>query len=60
VRAECLDQHWFASLDEAKEQAESWRREYNEQRPHSSLNNQTPAEFMHHWLRQEHLKKAAA
>lgn len=60
VRGECLDQHWFTSLEEAKEQLEAWRQEYNEQRPHSSLNNQTPAEFTGHWLRQEHLKKAAA
>lgn len=60
VRTECLDPHWFTSLEEAKEQVESWRQDSNEQRPHSSLNNQTPAEFMGHWLRQEHLKEAAA
>ncbi len=39
VRAECLDQHWFTSLQEAQEQLESWRQEYNQQRPHSSLDN---------------------
>lgn len=60
VRAECLDQHWFRSLQEAQEQLESWRTEYNEQRPHSSLNNQTPAEFMALWQVQQPLKKAAA
>ena len=59
VRAECLDQHWFRSLDEAREQVESWRQEYNEQRPHSSLNDQTPAEFMDHWRCQQRLKNAA-
>jgi putative transposase len=60
VRAECLDQHWFRSLDEAREQVEAWRQEYNEHRPHSSLNNLTPAEFIYHWLGQQHLKNAAA
>jgi len=60
VRAECLDQHWFASLDEAKEQVESWRQEYNEQRPHSSLDNRTPVEFEAVWIQQQRLKKAAA
>lgn len=58
VRAECLDQHWFTSLEEAQEQLESWRQEYNEQRPHSSLSNQTPAEFMAFWRAQQPLKNA--
>ena len=30
LRAECLDVHWFASLAEAKQLIEGWRREYNE------------------------------
>jgi putative transposase len=60
VRAECLDQHWFRSLQEAQERLESWRAEYNEQRPHSSLNNQTPAEFVALWQAQQPLQKAAA
>ncbi len=59
VRAECLDQHWFTSLQEAQEQLESWRQEYNEQRPHSSLSNQTPFEFEAFWRREQHRKKAA-
>jgi putative transposase len=49
VRAECLNLHWFSSLQEAKMQVEAWRQDYNEHRPHSSLNNQTPAEFMANW-----------
>jgi len=44
-RAECLDAHWFADLDEAKQLIESWRREYNESRPHRSLGERTPSEF---------------
>jgi putative transposase len=45
ARAECLDQHWFVSLDDARTKIEKWRREYNQERPHSSLGNLTPAEF---------------
>ena len=45
VRQECLNQHWFLSLEDAQERVDDWRRDYNEQRPHSSLGNRTPAEF---------------
>jgi putative transposase len=44
-RQECLNEHWFLSLDDAREKIESWRRDYNENRPHSSLDNATPEEF---------------
>ena len=42
---ECLDTNWFLSLDDAKEKIESWRMEYNQYRPHSSLDDLTPEEF---------------
>jgi putative transposase len=58
VRAECLDQHWFTSLEEAKMHIEAWRQDYNEQRPHSSLNNRTPAEFMACWQHRQQPEKA--
>ncbi len=45
LRSECLDQHWFRSLTEAREIIEDWRLEYNRVRPHSSLNNLTPEEY---------------
>jgi putative transposase len=45
LRAECLDVHWFETLTEAKQVIESWRREYNESRPHRSLGERTPSEF---------------
>jgi putative transposase len=45
ARAECLDVHWFATLIEAKQVIESWRREYNDSRPHRSLGERTPSEF---------------
>ncbi len=44
-RAECLDQHWFRNLSEAKKIIEDWRQEYNHIRPHMSLDNLTPAEY---------------
>jgi len=44
-RDECLNDHWFTSLAEARIRIAAWRRDYNEHRPHSALNYQTPAEF---------------
>jgi putative transposase len=44
-RDECLGLQWFRNRTEAKVLIESWRREYNAIRPHSSLGNLTPAEF---------------
>jgi putative transposase len=44
-RQECLNMHWFLSLDDAKSKIEAWRRYYNETRPHSALQWATPAEF---------------
>jgi putative transposase len=45
LRSECLDAHWFATLAEAKQVIEAWRREYNESRPHRALGERTPNEF---------------
>ena len=44
-RDECLNQHWFTSIAEAREIIEDWRIDYNKERPHSSLKYQTPEEF---------------
>jgi putative transposase len=44
-RDECLSQHWFVSLEEARSVSEEWRIDYNERRPHRSLQHLTPAEF---------------
>jgi putative transposase len=46
LRRECLNAHWFESLPEAQERIETWRREYNESRPHRALQDRTPAEFV--------------
>lgn len=45
-RDECLNAHWFLSLEDAVEKIEAWRQEYNHFRPHRSLNDLTPAEFV--------------
>ncbi len=51
-RDECLNTHWFLSLDDAREKIETWRRDYNGFRPHSALDNMTPEEYV-----KKHLKK---
>lgn len=45
LRDECLNANWFTSLSDARRKVETWRQDYNEQRPHSSLNYLPPAEF---------------
>jgi putative transposase len=47
LRDECLNRELFGSLREAQVILEQWRLEYNEERPHSSLGYQTPAEYAH-------------
>jgi putative transposase len=44
-REECLNTNWFLSLDDARSKIEGWRNDYNQARPHSALDWQTPAEF---------------
>jgi putative transposase len=43
-RDECLNMEWFLSRREARVIIEQYRRQYNEERPHSSLDYHTPAE----------------
>src|SRR3546814_19075800 len=45
LRAECLNEHWFPSLLPARAEIESWRREYNEERPTQALGGLTPAAY---------------
>ena len=46
-RDECLNQHWFVGMKDARQKIEVWRIDYNQVRPHGSLNNKTPEEFAH-------------
>ena len=45
LRDECLNTNWFLSIEDAQDKLEAWRVDYNEYRPHSSLDNMTPSEF---------------
>jgi len=44
-REECLNENWFTNLLDARTTIETWRRHYNEERPHSSLFGSTPLEY---------------
>ena len=44
-RDECLNEHWFTSLQHARVIVEAWRREYNEERPKKSLGGLTPVAY---------------
>lgn len=46
VRDEFLNEHWFLTIHEAQVLAEAFRVDFNTVRPHSSLNNLTPEEFV--------------
>jgi putative transposase len=48
-RDECLNQHWFTSLEEVRQTVEAWRIEYNTERPHRALGQQTPAAWSAAW-----------
>ena len=45
LREECLRVSWFQNLFDARSKIGAWRKEYNEERPHSSLGYRTPKEF---------------
>jgi len=45
LRDECLNEHWFMGMDDARRLIEDWRIEYNHDRPHSSLGGMTPVEY---------------
>jgi len=56
IRNECLNEHWFDSLGEARQIVEDWRHDYNAVRPHSSLGYLTPKEFAAHLHKQSAAK----
>jgi putative transposase len=45
LRDECLNGNWFLNVSHAKEVIETWRLDYNESRPHTSLSGKTPNEY---------------
>ena len=44
-RDECLNEHWFETLPQARAVIAVWRKDYNEVRPHSSCRRMPPAKF---------------
>lgn len=48
LRDECLNEHWFPNLLHARAVIETWRREYNEERPKKALGGMTPKAFAKH------------
>ena len=47
-RAECLNAHWFMSLEDARQKMEAWRRYYNEERPHGAIGQKAPITLLAH------------
>jgi Integrase core domain len=60
LRDECLRVSWFGNLFEARRKIAAWRKEYNEERPHSSLGYRTPEGFAQEIGSEEGCGKAAA
>ena len=53
VRDECLNLYAFHTVAEARVVCGAYLREYNDERPHSSLEYRTPAEFKREWLERQ-------
>jgi putative transposase len=49
LRDECLNVEVFFTLSDAREKLARWRQDYNQHRPHSALDDRTPAEFASSW-----------
>ena len=58
LRQECLNLNWFMALDDARQIIERWRQDYNLERPHSSLDRQTPNEFVRCWQQNRATREA--
>jgi putative transposase len=50
LRDESLNVSWFWNLFDARRKISAWQQEYNYERPHSSLDYQTPEAFARQWL----------
>jgi putative transposase len=56
MRDECLNQNWFLNLNEARRTISNWKEDYNTKRPHSSLNNRTPEQFVQQFKQKSNLQ----
>jgi len=59
LRDECLNREVFRNGCEAQAIVETWRQEYNNYRPHSSLDYLTPAEFARRYYENKPVEEAA-
>ncbi|WP_077269989.1 integrase core domain-containing protein [Klebsiella quasipneumoniae] len=55
IEAVCVNFHWFLPQEDAQDKLAKWRREYNHEREHSSLNDTTLAEFIRSLRKDEDL-----
>jgi len=55
LRDECLNENYFLNLVHAREIIETWRLDYNSERPHSSLGDLSPNEFTELWEKEQDL-----
>ena len=60
LRDECLNQHWFLSLADARFTIERWRVSYNTARPHRALKQLTPQQFREQLEHIENLNRLSA
>jgi putative transposase len=58
-REECLNQHRFGSLEEARTVIEAWRVDYITERPHTALHCQAPAVYKAAWLQSQGIRTAS-
>jgi putative transposase len=49
-REECLNVHWFETIDDAEAKIDAWKWDYNETRPHRALKGLSPREFVRKML----------
>ena len=49
IRRELLNAYQFQSLHEVRLMSEEWRKDYNEERPHKSLNHLSPLNYLNQW-----------
>lgn len=60
LRDECLNEHWFLTLADARARIESWRRAYNTARPHRALKRLTPQQYREQLEQQNELNRLSA
>ena len=58
LRDECLNENLFSSYAQAQHIIETWRNDYNHNRPHTSLKGLTPVEFANRSKLDQNLNRA--